>query len=155
MPAGFLCGDGDVAQHGADVNRLAVVAAVIFAELLHAENIMQLVAPKCNEGGSRPDAKKFLAIMSLVQGNFRLPEMPLNDVDGSFQLPEMPMHNVQGGFRLRRMSRNDVQGSFWLPEMSMHNVQGGFWLPKMSMNNVQGNFWLPEIPLHDIQGIYF
>jgi hypothetical protein len=28
----------DIAQRGADVNRLAVVAAVIFAELLHAEN---------------------------------------------------------------------------------------------------------------------
>ena len=38
MPAGFLGGDFDIAQHGADVNHLAVVATVIFAELLHAEN---------------------------------------------------------------------------------------------------------------------
>ena len=52
-------GDFDVAQHGADINRLAVIAAVIFAELLHAENIMQLVAPKCNEGGRRENAKNF------------------------------------------------------------------------------------------------
>jgi len=59
----------DVAQHGADVNRLAVVAAVIFAELLHAENIMQLVAPKCNEGGSRGDAKKFLRRISRINAN--------------------------------------------------------------------------------------
>ena len=43
-------GSFDLAQHGADVNRLAVVAAVVFAELLHAENFTQ----------SRPDAKKFL-----------------------------------------------------------------------------------------------
>src|SRR5207244_974881 len=28
-------------QHGADVNRLAVIAAVIFSELLHAENFTQ------------------------------------------------------------------------------------------------------------------
>ena len=31
----------DRAQPGADVNRLAMVAAVIFAELLHAENFTQ------------------------------------------------------------------------------------------------------------------
>jgi hypothetical protein len=60
-PAMSLRGGFDRAQHGADVNRLAVVAAVVFAELLHAENIMQRVAPKCNEGGSRQDAKKFFS----------------------------------------------------------------------------------------------
>ncbi len=49
----------DVAQHGANINRLAVIAAMIFAELLHAENIMQLVALKCNEGGRRNNAKNF------------------------------------------------------------------------------------------------
>jgi len=58
-PAVGQRGGFDVAQHGMDVNRLAVVAAVIFAKLLHAENIMQLVAPKCNEGGRREDARKF------------------------------------------------------------------------------------------------
>jgi threonine aldolase len=31
----------DVVQHGADVNRLAVVTAVIFAKLFHAENFTQ------------------------------------------------------------------------------------------------------------------
>ena len=43
-----------VTQHGADVNRLAVVAAVIFAELLHAENFTQ----------RREDAKKFLSTLN-------------------------------------------------------------------------------------------
>ena len=41
--------DFDITQHGADVNRLAVVAAVIFAKLLHAENFTQ----------RRKNAKKF------------------------------------------------------------------------------------------------
>src|SRR5476651_2017378 len=50
-PAMRLRGGFDVAQHGADVNRLAVIAAVIFAELLHAENFTQ----------RREDAKKFFA----------------------------------------------------------------------------------------------
>jgi hypothetical protein len=44
------------ARHGADVNRLAVVAAVIFAELLHAENFTQ----------SRQGAKKFLTRISRI-----------------------------------------------------------------------------------------
>jgi hypothetical protein len=39
-----------VAQHGVDINPFAVVTAVIFAELLHAENFTQ----------SCRDAKKFL-----------------------------------------------------------------------------------------------
>lgn len=39
----------DVAQHGADVNRLAVVAAFVPAKFLHAENFMQ----------SDKNAKKF------------------------------------------------------------------------------------------------
>jgi hypothetical protein len=62
-----LSGEFDLAQHGADINRLAVVAVLIFAELLHAENIMQLVAPKCNEGGSSEDAKKFLTRISRMK----------------------------------------------------------------------------------------
>ena len=45
-----LRGGFDLAQHGAEVNRLAVVAAVVLAELLHAENFPQ----------SRADARKFL-----------------------------------------------------------------------------------------------
>jgi hypothetical protein len=40
------------AQDGADVNRLAVVAAVIFAEFLHAENFTQ----------RRRDAKKIVQL---------------------------------------------------------------------------------------------
>jgi len=48
-PAVLLRGDFDLAQYGADVNCLAVVAAVIFAELLHTENFTQ----------RRRDAKKF------------------------------------------------------------------------------------------------
>ena len=40
-PAVRQRGDFDLSQDGADVNRLAVVAAVIFAELLHAENFTQ------------------------------------------------------------------------------------------------------------------
>ena len=42
----------DVAQHGANVNRVAVVAAMVFAELLHAENFTQ----------KRQDAKKFFPL---------------------------------------------------------------------------------------------
>ena len=49
-PAMLLRGGFDVAQDGADVNRLAVIAAVIFTELLHAKNFTQ----------RRKDAKKFL-----------------------------------------------------------------------------------------------
>ena len=37
-PAMLFGGGFNLTQRGADVNRLAVVAAVIFAELLHAEN---------------------------------------------------------------------------------------------------------------------
>jgi hypothetical protein len=36
-----LRGGFDVAQDGADVNRLAVVATMIFAELFHVENFTQ------------------------------------------------------------------------------------------------------------------
>lgn len=39
----------DLAQHGAGINRLAVIATVIFAELLHVENFTQ----------SRTNAKNF------------------------------------------------------------------------------------------------
>ena len=49
-PAVLLGGDFDFAQDSADVNRLAMVAVVIFTELLHAENFTQ----------RREDAKKFL-----------------------------------------------------------------------------------------------
>ena len=49
-PAVLLRRGFDVAQDGADVNRLAAVTVVIFAELLHAENFTQ----------SRQDAKRFL-----------------------------------------------------------------------------------------------
>lgn len=48
-PAVLLCGGFDVAQNGADVNRLAVVATMIFAKLFHAENFTQ----------RRENAKKF------------------------------------------------------------------------------------------------
>jgi len=48
-PAVLLRRGFDVAQDGADVNRLAAVTVVIFAELLHAENFTQ----------RRKDAKKF------------------------------------------------------------------------------------------------
>lgn len=48
-PAALQRGRFDVAQHGVDVNRLAVVAAVVFTELLHAGNFTQ----KCE------DAKNF------------------------------------------------------------------------------------------------
>lgn len=40
-PAVLLRGGLEVAQHGADVYRLAVVAAVVFAEFLHADNLTQ------------------------------------------------------------------------------------------------------------------
>ena len=40
-PTVFLRRDFDIAQHAADVNRLAVIAAVIYAEFLHAENFTQ------------------------------------------------------------------------------------------------------------------
>jgi hypothetical protein len=44
---------------GADVNRLAEIAAKIFAELLHAENFTQ----------RREDAKKFLTRISRISTN--------------------------------------------------------------------------------------
>ena len=50
--------DGGVfagAEHGADVNRLAVIAAVVFAEFLHAENFPQ----------SRRNAKQFPPLFPL------------------------------------------------------------------------------------------
>ena len=58
-PAMRLRGDFDVAQHGADVNGFAVVAAVIFAKPFHAENFMQ----------SREDAKKFLTRIARINTN--------------------------------------------------------------------------------------
>ena len=54
-PALLLCGDLDIVQHGADVNRFAVVAAVIFAESFHAGNFMQ----------RRKNAKKFYPLTDL------------------------------------------------------------------------------------------
>ena len=48
-PAVLLRGGFDVAQDSADVNGLAVVTAMIFAQLLHTENFTQ----------RREDAKKF------------------------------------------------------------------------------------------------
>lgn len=64
-PAMLLRGGFDVAQDGADVNRLAVVATMIFAELLHAENFTQ----------RRGDAKKFLTRIARINTNsiFRSP----------------------------------------------------------------------------------
>lgn len=47
--------DFDVAQDGADVNRLAVVTTVIFAKLFHAENFTQ----------RRKNAKKFYTFTDL------------------------------------------------------------------------------------------
>ena len=58
-PAMLLRGGFDVAQDGADVNRLAAVAAVIFAKLLHAENFTQ----------RRRDAKKFLTRIARINTN--------------------------------------------------------------------------------------
>jgi len=54
-----------VAQHGADVNGFAVVAAEIFSEFLHAENFTQ----------SGADARKFLSrrqLDDLAQRRLRL-----------------------------------------------------------------------------------
>ena len=56
-PVVLLRGGFDLAQNGADVNRLAVVTAVIFAEPFHAENFTQ----------KREDAKKFLTRLSRLQ----------------------------------------------------------------------------------------
>ena len=50
-PAVLPRGGFDLAQHGVEGNRLAVVAAVIFAKFLHAENFTQSCA----------DAKEFSA----------------------------------------------------------------------------------------------
>jgi hypothetical protein len=61
-PAVRLRGGPGLAQHGADVNRLAVIAAVIYAQLLHAENFTQ----------SREDARKFL---TKVERGFFKPRM--------------------------------------------------------------------------------
>ena len=49
-PAVLLGGGFQLAQHGVDVNPLAVIAAVVFAEFLHAGNVTQ----------RRKDAKKFM-----------------------------------------------------------------------------------------------
>ena len=40
-PAVLPGGDFDEAQHGANVNRLAVVTAVIFAQTFHPRNVTQ------------------------------------------------------------------------------------------------------------------
>ena len=58
-PAMLLRGGFDVVQDGADVNRLAVVTAVIFAELLHVENFTQ----------SYENAKKFLTRIARIYTN--------------------------------------------------------------------------------------
>jgi len=58
-PAVLLGGGFDFAQDGADVNRLAMVTAVIFAESFHAENFTQ----------SRQDAKKFLTRIARIYTN--------------------------------------------------------------------------------------
>jgi hypothetical protein len=58
-PAMQLRGDFDVAQHGVDVDGVAVVTAVIFAKPFHAENFMQ----------SREDAKKFLTRITRINTN--------------------------------------------------------------------------------------
>ena len=57
-PAMLLRGGFDVAQDGADVNRLAVITAVIFAELLHVENFTQ----------RRRDAKKIVQLAFFGSG---------------------------------------------------------------------------------------
>jgi hypothetical protein len=43
-PAVLLRGGFDLAQHGAEGDRLAMVTAVIFAKFLHAENFTQSCA---------------------------------------------------------------------------------------------------------------
>ena len=58
-PAVLLRGGFDVAQHGAEVKGLAVVAAVIFAKPFHVKNFMQ----------SRGDAKKFLTRIARINTN--------------------------------------------------------------------------------------
>ena len=55
-PAMLFGGGFNLTQRGADVNRLAVVAAVIFTEFLHVENFTQ----------RREDAKKFLTRISRI-----------------------------------------------------------------------------------------
>ena len=54
-PAVLLRGGFDVAQDGADVNRLAVITSVIITELFHAENFTQ----------RRKNAKKFYPLTNL------------------------------------------------------------------------------------------
>jgi len=56
-PAVLLRRNFNVAQDGADVNPLAVVAAVIFTESFHAENFTQ----------RRGDAKIFLMVWCLCK----------------------------------------------------------------------------------------
>jgi hypothetical protein len=55
----LLRGGFDIAQDGADVNRLAAVTVVIFAEPFHAENFAQ----------RRKDAKKFLTRIPRINTN--------------------------------------------------------------------------------------
>ena len=52
-PTLLLRCDFNVPQHGADINRLAVVTTVIFAKSFHAENFTQ----------KRQDANEFLSII--------------------------------------------------------------------------------------------
>ena len=61
-PAVLLRRDFDVMQDSADVNRLAVVTAVVFAESFHAENFTQ----------RRKDAKKFLTRIAQINTNYFL-----------------------------------------------------------------------------------
>jgi len=73
-PSKFPGGGFDVAQHGADVDRLAVIAAVVFAELLHAENFTQ----------SRPDAKKFLTPLHLPAAGGAVPWRAVQSLASGF-----------------------------------------------------------------------
>ena len=58
-PAVLLRRQFDLLQHRANINRLAVVTAVIFAELFHAENFTQ----------RRQDARKFLTRIARINTN--------------------------------------------------------------------------------------
>ena len=55
-PTLLLRRDSKVTQHGMDLNRLAVVTAVIFAKLFHAENFTQ----------RRQDANEFYSLISVA-----------------------------------------------------------------------------------------
>ena len=87
------CRQFDLAQHGTDVNCLAVVTAVIFTELLHAENFTQ----------RRQNAKKIYPFTDAVfgtlvnRGNFPRQSSPVCGLVPNDNFQSHPFRELHDG----------------------------------------------------------